>query len=252
MEYGLLIFVIILIAYTIKFFVRKYYLPKIKGVRGENRISRLLRKLNKNEYKVFNDIYIKSNGKSTQIDHLIISIYGIFVIESKNYNGWIHGNEKSEYWTQTFYKKRQKFRNPIKQNWAHIYFLKEILSSFNHVKYHSVIVFVGDGELKNIYSSIPVIYKNELIGIIKQNKILNLSVDQVESIVIQLNKFIAADKDRKKEHKKYVKRNIHERNKKTRRQICPNCNGELIIRKGNYGKFYGCVNFPKCKFSKSI
>ncbi|MFK8006321.1 MAG: nuclease-related domain-containing protein, partial [Saprospiraceae bacterium] len=96
--------------------VYKYLKPKIKGIRGEYKVSRVLRKLDKTEYKIFHDLYLKSEDRYTQIDHLIISIYGVFVIETKNYKGWIHGNEKSEYWTQTIYKKKTKFRNPVKQN----------------------------------------------------------------------------------------------------------------------------------------
>ena len=251
MEYNSVIIAIIVIFYFIGVFVYRYYLPKIKGAKGEFNVARILRKLNKKEYKVLNDIYLRTNGKSTQIDHLIISVYGIFVIETKNYDGWINGSEKSEFWTQSFYKKKNKFRNPIKQNWAHIYFLKDILLSYSQVKYHSIIVFVGKAKLKNIHSNIPVIYKRKLLKTIKQNKIASLSIDQVEDIMNQLNKFKIDDKKGKKEHEKYVKRNIYERAKNIKELICPNCKGKLVVRKGKYGKFYGCSNFPKCKFSKT-
>lgn len=54
------------------------------------------------------------------IDHVVISKYGVFVIETKNYRGWIIGNEKSEYWTQVIYKRKERLYNPIKQNYGHI------------------------------------------------------------------------------------------------------------------------------------
>lgn len=252
MESNSIIIAIILAAYASGVFIYKYYIPNIKGAKGEYSVARLLRKLNQNQYNIFNNIYIQSNGKSTQIDHLVVSVYGIFVIETKNFSGWIHGSEKSEYWTQSFYKEKREFRNPIKQNWAHIYFLKEILSHFNNVKYHSIIVFVGKAQLKNIYSNIPVIQKNELLKTIKQNEVPCLSIDQVEHIANHLNKFIISDKNAKKEHKKYVKSNMYEREKNIRALICPNCKGKLVIRTGEYGEFYGCSNFPKCKFSTKI
>lgn len=252
MEYNSVIIAIILIIYASGVFIYKYYIPNIKGAEGEYSIARLLQKLDRKQYKIFNNIYLELNGRSTQIDHLVISVYGIFVIETKNFSGWIHGSEKSEYWTQSFYKEKREFRNPIKQNWAHIYFLKEILSDFNHVRYHSIIVFVGKAQLKNIYSNIPVIYKNELLKTIKQKEIPCLSIDQVEYIANQLSRFIISDKKAKKEHKKYVKRNIYEREKNIRTLICPNCKGELVIRTGAYGEFYGCSNFPTCKFSTKI
>lgn len=253
MEYNIVIVVIILIVYSIGVFINRFNSPKIKGAKGEYSVARLLRKLNRKEYKVLNDIYIKTNRGITQIDHLIISVYGIFVIETKNYHGWIHGSEKSEYWTQSFYKKKRKFRNPIKQNGAHIYLLKNALLNFKQVKYHSIIVFAGKAKLKNIYSNIPVVYKNKLLKTIKQNEIDNLSINQVENIINQLNEFfIINDKQQKREHKKYVKRNIYERKRNVKALICPNCKGDLVVRKGEYGKFYGCSNFPKCKFSKNI
>lgn len=239
----------IFIACSIGILIYGHYLPKIKGSKGERRIARLLRNLNKKEYKVFHDIHLKLNGKSTQIDHLIISIYGIFVIETKNYSGWIHGSEKSEYWTQTFYKKKQKFRNPIKQNWAHVFFLKDILESFQQLKYHSIIVFAGRAKLKNVHATIPVIYKNELIQTIKQNKIPRLSINELESIIVHLNRFTISDKKGKRRHVKLIKRNISDRKKSIKKRICPNCNGELVMRKGRYGSFYGCSNYPKCKFT---
>ncbi len=252
MEDNSTLIITILILYAIGSVIYRYYLPRIKGAIGEYNIARRLKKLNKKKYKVFNDIYLKIDGESTQIDHLVVSVYGIFVIETKNYDGWIHGSEQSAYWTQSFYKNKTKFRNPIKQNWAHIYFLKNILANFGYLKYHSIIVFVGKAKLKNVYSNIPVIYGNEILKTIKKNKTVVLTLPEVEEITTQLCAFIIRDKQEKKEHKNYVKRNIQERKRNIRKSICPNCKGTLVLRKGKYGKFYGCENFPKCKFSKKI
>lgn len=71
----------------------------------------------------------------------------------------------------------------------------------------------------------------------------------MEHIANQVSKLIISDKKAKKEHKKYVKSNIYERERNIKAFICPNCKGELVIRKGEYGQFYGCSNFPTCKFS---
>lgn|SRR5690554_1989423 len=35
-------------------------------------------------------------------------------------------------------------------------------------------------------------------------------------------------------------------------KICPKCGSPLVIRTSSYGKFYGCSNFPKCKFTENI
>ena len=245
------IILIIVIVYAIGVLIYKYYKPRIKGAKGEYRVSKLLRKLKKDEYKVFNDIYLEVNGRSSQIDHLIISIYGVFVIETKNYQGWIYGNEKAENWTQSIYKKKIKFRNPIKQNWSHIFTLKDILQGFDFIEYHSIIVFSGKATLKKIHSNVPVVYDYELLETIKEYGEFKLSSEDVESVCNQIREF-EIKKNKKRKHNKYVKQNIRNRTRNVRSLICPNCHGTLKIRNGRYGEFYGCSNFPKCKYSKSI
>ncbi len=248
----IVILALILAVYVIRFLFVKVYLPKIKGVKGEYSVRKRLRKLNKKEYRIFNDVYLRINGRSTQIDHLIISVYGIFVIETKNYKGWIHGGENSEYWTQSLYKKKTKIINPVRQNWAHINFLKNILSDYKYIKYHSIIVFAGRAKLKNVYSKIPVVYKHKLLKTIKQEKTPYLSFEDIDVISNKIREFIVTDKKRKIEHKRYVKRNIKRRKKNLNSLVCPYCGGNLVIRKGKYGRFYGCSNYPKCKFSKKL
>lgn len=247
-----LLLTIVALFYFVYNYLSKYYSPKIKGRRGENTIESLLRRLGNKEYLIYNNIYLKTDWESTQIDHLIISIYGIYIIETKNYNGWIHGSEYSEYWTQSIYKYKKKFRNPIKQNWAHIYFLKKILSITNHAAYYPIVAFVGNAKLKNIYSSLPVIYGKELLALIRRNDQQIFSNSQVEMIANQLESHIVHDKNIVNKHRHFVNRLIHERRRKIKDQICPKCEGNLMIRNGKYGKFYGCSNFPRCKFTIKI
>jgi hypothetical protein len=229
--------------------VYKLNAHKIKGAIGESRVARQLNKLQDDEYIVFNDILIKSDRGSSQIDHIVISIYGIFVIETKNYKGWIHGNENSEYWTQSIYKDKEVFRNPIRQNWAHIYSLKEVLSDFKKVTYHPIVVFAGSAELKNIVSKIPVIYANQLFQIImgkRGNPIL--TIEQVKNIAHKLNEVNIKDKTIKKEHIHQVQNHAYERKQKEKSLFCPRCGGNLVVREGPYGKFYGCSNYPQCRY----
>lgn len=72
---------------------------RIFGGVGEKTTSSILLFLDKSKYKVINNVVLKSGDKTSQIDHIVISDYGIFVIETKNYKGWILGSENSEYWT---------------------------------------------------------------------------------------------------------------------------------------------------------
>lgn len=97
------------------------------GRRGEKLTERELNlvKFFGRKGKVLRNIYIpKDNGETTEIDVIFITQKGIFVIESKNYSGWIFGDEKSTYWTVMLpNKEKNRFYNPIKQNQTHIKWL---------------------------------------------------------------------------------------------------------------------------------
>lgn len=127
--------------------------PWSKGKVGElfvNKINDTY--LDKNEYIKIKDITLKlSDGSTTQIDHVLVSKYGIFVIETKNYKGWIFGNEKWKLWTQTTKKGKNTFQNPIRQNYKHIKALEEVIEELMEIdinKFIPVIVFIGECEFK--------------------------------------------------------------------------------------------------------
>ncbi|WP_172372338.1 nuclease-related domain-containing protein [Sporosarcina jiandibaonis] len=130
-------------------FFERFTKANIKGVIGEG-VSRLFfLGLDTNEYKVLHNITLQNTqGKTTQIDHVIVSIYGIFVVETKNYQGWIYGNEIDRQWTQVIYKKRQQFYNPIKQNQGHIKALKGMLPEYKNIPFISIINFAPKATLK--------------------------------------------------------------------------------------------------------
>src|SRR5262245_33104530 len=97
-------------------------LPMLRGRRGETFVSRRLSNLDSAHYKILNDLMLPSLGNTdmTQIDHVLVSTYGIFVIETKSYSGWIFGNAYQQHWTQVIYRFRKKFYNPLRQNYVHI------------------------------------------------------------------------------------------------------------------------------------
>ncbi|WP_157208717.1 NERD domain-containing protein [Mariniflexile maritimum] len=248
-----LIIILILVAYGITYYFKKRIVPKIKGSIGEYKVATKLKRLDKKEYLILNDLLLKNGNFTTQIDHVVICRGGIIVIETKNYKGWIHGHENSEYWTQSIYKHKSKLRNPIKQNWIHVFAIKKILSEYNYIKYFPIVVFAGDGKLKNVTTSLPVIYTNKLIRTIKNlNEQENLSYNQMELISDKLLKNNITDQKASKNHSYQIKKQIREQNKKVKQKICPKCGNKLIKKSGKYGKFYGCDNFPKCRYTLNI
>lgn len=68
-------------------------------------------------YQPIHNVTLPTEGGSTQIDHIFVSRFGVFVVETKNMKGWIFGSERQAMWTQKIYKKTYKFQNPLRQNY---------------------------------------------------------------------------------------------------------------------------------------
>ena len=227
--------------------------PKIKGWFGEKNISNRLKRLDADKYVTINDILIKNEKESTsQIDHLVVSVYGLFVLESKNYSGWIFGNEKAEKWSQIIYKRKSFFRNPVKQNWSHVYALKSILTNYNKLRYIPIVVFTGSAVLKQIVSNVPVIYDYEIENFIKEYSFETcISFEDVKRIVSILQNANIENRGIRKKHVDNIHKTVVEKQIKMENLICPRCNGKLKLRTGRNGKFYGCSNYPRCRFTMS-
>lgn len=118
------------------------WLRTSKGRIGEHQVAHILSKLSKDRYRIINNLLLRtSSGSTTQVDHIVISQYGIFVIETKFYKDWIYGGENSEYWTQNIYGHKYSLRNPIHQNQGHIRALKHHLKDFGDIPFISIVAF---------------------------------------------------------------------------------------------------------------
>jgi hypothetical protein len=146
-SFRLSIFLAILI-FALKIFFLWFNSAKQKGVRGERIVACRLRSGLPSEYLIYNDLYFPlADGTTTQLDHVIISRYGVFVVETKNYDGWIFANARSATWTQTIYKKKSRFQNPIRQNYYHKCALGNLLGLPKEYII-GVVVFTGQCEFK--------------------------------------------------------------------------------------------------------
>lgn len=227
--------------------VLELFMPRIKGYLGEKSVAFFLSKLDETKYKVINNIMLQVGNKTTQIDHVVVSNYGIFVIETKNYKGWIIGNEFDDNWKQVIYKRKEKLHNPIKQNYGHIQGLKAVLNSFQDIEYISIVAFTTKAELK-VTSKTDVVYTINLAKTIKKynsETITDSVKDEIYNKLISLN---IDNKDSRKAHVEAIHNNINEKSNKVNSDICPKCGGALVLRNGKYGQFKGCNNFPKCRF----
>lgn len=122
--------------------------PSFKGRVGEARVARQLRSgLDTEEYKVFSDLMLTDGRGTTQIDHVVLSRYGIFVIETKNMTGWIFGSPSQASWTQVLYGHKTRFQNPLRQNYRHIKALQHVLGvDERHMT--NLVVFTGSARPK--------------------------------------------------------------------------------------------------------
>ena len=123
------------------------FYSKIIGFFGEFWVKRELEKLPKDEYIILNDLLISNYINTYQIDHVVISKYGIFVIETKNYNGLIVGKEYSDKWVQYLGKSKYYLYNPLYQNYGHIKVLQSMLNLGKN-SFISIICFSNRSKLR--------------------------------------------------------------------------------------------------------
>ena len=167
----------------------------------------------------------------------------------------IYGNTKSSKWSYYKYGKKYEIYNPLKQNKKHVEYLKRFLKNFGEVPCFSIITMVCDdfkisgenGENTVICSSL--LAMERAIHKISENKPIVFDDAKKKEIYdyIQNNQHIG--KDARKEHKQNViayKENLEQMKKQ---KLCPYCKAPLVLRKGKYGEFYGCSNYPKCKYT---
>ena len=122
---------------------------RFKGWFGEWEIRRELTKLDPGIYQAFHDLYVPQpdGDGTTQIDHVVVSAFGIFVIETKNYGGWIFGSERQRQWTQQIYRNKFRFQNPLHQNKLHVTALMNYLG-LPEACFQSVVFFTGEATFK--------------------------------------------------------------------------------------------------------
>lgn len=160
-----------------------------KGTSGEYALYKPLSKLPGYKKFIFNVLIPKPDHQTTEIDLILLHETGIYVLENKNYGGWIFGKENQRYWCQTlkgrFGVEKYHFFNPIFQNRNHIKWLKRYLNNYNF-PYFSLVVFNDRCTFKSIYISnhdYKLIYLSDLsptiTSLINTNKKI-LSVNEID------------------------------------------------------------------------
>lgn len=212
---------------------------------------------------VLNDILIDGyEDFMSQIDLLLISNKGIYVVEVKNYpEAKIYGNGLKRTWYYYLNRKKYDIYSPLLQNKKHILYLKDFLSDFGEIPCFSVILIIcKDFEVSNINteekctnvicSSLPAMKKAiKFFEESNENLLTNQKRQEIYDYIIENQH---KGKDARKLHKQKVQNMQKEKEYFESNHICPYCKGTLVLREGKYGKFYGCTNYPGCKYTKKL
>lgn len=227
--------------------------PWLKGILGEAFVTFVAwLRLPKDKYYRFHNVMLPTPDGTTQIDHIFISRFGIFVVETKNMKGWIFGSENQAQWTQRIFRKSFKFQNPLRQNFKHVKVLEAALD-VPPESIHSVVVFAGESTFK---SPMPanVTAGGGYITYIKSFSDSVLSESQVQRALRQIESSrIAPTRKNNRQHAQNLKMRtdtLAERN-------CPKCGSSMVLREAKRGantgnKFWGCSAYPKCRVVQNV
>jgi len=242
--------------------------PWFKGKFGEFQVNILIRLFHpKEKYELVKDVTLSTDDGTTQIDHVLVSRYGVFVLETKNMRGWIFGKESQKQWTQQLFKQKFKFQNPLHQNYKH---LKTLEANFGipEANLHSVVVFIGDSTFKNKMPD-NITFARGAIDYIKSFKEEVYTNLQVKELIMRINggrKTRGFKTDR--EHAAHVKELVAKKAERPKLKSpkpptnqslpsCVKCGSEMLERITKQGpnkgkKFLGCSTFPKCRSRANI
>ncbi len=223
--------------------------PWFKGTMGEFAVNMAVKLLlDKNQYHLIKNVMLPTEDGTTQIDHIIVSEYGVFVVETKNMKGWIFGSPHQKQWTQKIYKHSQKFQNPLHQNYKHVKTLEQLLG-LEEQQIHSVVVFIGDSTFKTPMPE-NVTYGADYIMYIKSKMTKVLSPGEVKITLrkIETGKFPRTLKTHR-EHVRHVQQIVKEKESAV---SCPKCGSSMVMREARKGsrkgqQFWGCSNYPSCR-----
>lgn len=234
-----------------------------KGQVGETQIYKVLERLEGQKAIISNCYLPMKDSGTTEVDLILIHESGIYVIESKNYSGWIFGSENQKYWTQSLPSRggqteKHQFYNPIWQNRTHVQCLKSLLQN-NKVPYYSYVVFGNDCEIKDLHlvgDKCCVTYCRYLLKEISENARgvgRCLTDEQINAFYAILLNFTNASDEQKTRHIEEIRKKQYPVVQPDGTWTFPRCGGVLVERIAQRGsragnRFWGCSNYPKCKF----
>ena len=179
------------------------------GKRGEYNLYKHLNDCTEDDTKFLFNLYLPYNNATTELDVVMINSSGIFVFESKNFSGWIFGNENSKNWCETFPNgEKSFFYNPVWQNKTHLNAIKNILGK--RYKYHSAVVFGEQADLMDIDTSSDVLSIYDLRDYLHKKSVnAYLSKDEINQIYMKLYPYSQMGEEVKENHIRNIQNEYH-------------------------------------------
>jgi len=176
----------------------KWGYPLLRQKTGDREVRLILSKL-PDRYRTLNGLMLNASRAALQIDHVVISPDGVFVIMTKHHEGSISGSGKEQYWTHTLNNKKARFYNPVWQNRGNVEAVKKIFKDYPDSVFSSIVGFSRRADLTDVSSETPVVYFDELTDeIMKKRREEPLTSVQVEHIAMALERRSAKGKTRKR------------------------------------------------------
>ncbi len=227
--------------------------PSVIGAAGERRVNATLsRKLDEQDYTLLEDLTLPTLQGTTQIDHIVLSRFGVFVIETKNMSGWIFGGENQARWTQVMRRHKSQFQNPLRQNYLHLRAVQDLLG-IRLDQLENLVVFVGSAEPRtempwNVFWS-----RSDLYNYIASQRVVRFTDAQVREFTQKLrSSALQASKEQRHAHVQHVKEKVNQ--KETDLTACPRCGEKMVERTSRKTgqTFFGCSRYPKCQGTRKV
>ncbi len=197
---------LVIAAFGITLFI-KWKLPVWIGRSGERYVSKKLHELDPTHYQILDDLLLPSKGNSatTQIDHVVVSNYGIFCIETKAYRGWIFGTANQEHWTQVIFHYKERFYNPLRQNFAHTKAIEDVLGQQRLKRPIVSLIAFSDADKLKISGTDSVVFADDVVEKIRSYPTPIFSDSERDAIVDMLTHVNILDKEARKLHNREVR-----------------------------------------------
>lgn len=197
----------------------------------------------------FRNVIVPDERGTTEIDVILVGNTGVFVVEKKEYNAWIFGNENDERWIARYIDgSTHRLQNPLRQNYRHVMALASRLGLARD-KFHSLVAFSGDCELKtpvpsNVFVGDYYKHAESIAGIRLIDADVSRVCEVLDALEAQSSEIARAD---------HVNRLRERFSSKT---TCPKCGSPLVQRRSSKATsdgqpFMGCRAYPKCTYTRN-